>query len=186
MTGGVRRSPTYDGPVIVGSGMRLPTSATATLVVFFVDALFGLVAYWRTLSFRRVAGQSPWGIHPIIWGVVAFFFSFIGLLVAVLACLTTRPRPVGPGGGPHDRFSPSTETQGPGVSPHYGTPAGPAALASLPTPAAGAGIPAGPPPGWHPDPADPRRLRLWTGNDWSDEVLVAGVVSRSPLPPFPG
>jgi hypothetical protein len=50
----------------------------------------------------------------------------------------------------------------------------------------GTGPQAGPPPGWHPDPADPRRLRLWTGDDWSDEVLVAGVVSKSPLPPFPG
>jgi hypothetical protein len=166
--------------------MRLPASATATLVVFFVDALLGLVAFWRTLSFRRVAGQSPWGIHPVIWGVVAFFFSVIGLLMAVLACLTTRPRPAGQGSGPHDRFSASVDTSARGVSPHYGTPAGPSALASLPAPAAGTGVQAGPPPGWHPDPADPRRLRLWTGDDWSDEVLVAGVVSKSPLPPFPG
>jgi len=170
----------------VGSGMRLPANATATIVIFFIDVLFGLIAYVRTASFRRVAGQSPWGIHPIIWGVLSFFFSIIGLLVAVLACLTTGPRPARPGSGPHDRFaSPSRVAPGTGVSEHFGTPAGPAALAALPAPA-GSPLPAGPPPGWHPDPADPGRLRLWMGDDWSDEVLVAGVVSKSPLPPFPG
>jgi len=160
--------------------MRLPANATATIVIFFIDVLFGLIAYVRTASFRRVAGQSPWGIHPIIWGVLSFFFSIIGLLVAVLACLTTGPRPARPGSGPQERFaSPSRVAPGTGVSEHVGTPAGPAALAALPAPA-------GPPPGWHPDPADPGRLRLWMGDDWSDEVLVAGVVSKSPLPPFPG
>jgi hypothetical protein len=173
--------------VIVGTGMRLPANATATIVVLFIDLLFGLLAYVRTASFRRVAGQSPWGIHPIIWGVLSFFFSIIGLLVAMLACLTTGPRPARPGSGPHDRFATAArDAPAAAASEHFGTPAGPAALAALPAPGASPPLPAGPPPGWHPDPADPSRLRLWTGDDWSDEVLVAGVVSRSPLPPFPG
>src|SRR5580704_5653889 len=100
--------------------MRLPASATATLVVFFIDVLFGLLAYVRTASFRRVAGQSPWGIHPIIWGVLSFFFSIIGLLIAVLACLTTGARPAQPGSGPHDRFAaPPRATPVTGASEHF-------------------------------------------------------------------
>jgi hypothetical protein len=185
MTRRPRRRATYDGPVIVGSGMRLPASATTTLVVFFVDLLLGLLAFWRTQTFRRLAGQSPWRIHPVVWGVVGFFFSFLGLLVAVLACLTTRPRPAGRPSGPHDRFVPAADRPADAGPGRFGTPAGPGALASV-APAAGAGGRGGPPAGWHPDPVDPRRLRLWLGDDWSDEVLEGGVVSKSPLPPFPG
>ena len=163
--------------------MRLPAGETTTLILFFLAVVFGLLSYLRTGSFRQRNGQNPWGIHPIAWGVAGFFFGVIGLLVALLACITTKPRPLGQGSGPHDRFANSpAEAAGRSAPELFGTPAGPVALGSLATSAAGTG----PPPGWHPDPADPQRLRLWTGDDWSDEVLVAGVVSNSPLPPFPG
>jgi hypothetical protein len=162
--------------------MRLPAGATTTLILFFLAVVFGLLSYLRTGSFRQRSGQNPWGIHPIAWGVAGFFFGVIGLLIALLACMTTKTRPLGHGSGPHDRFAnPPSDPSGRAAPEHFGTLAGPGAVGSLPTPGAGAG----PPPGWHPDPADPRRLRLWTGDDWSDEVLEAGVVSKSPLPPFP-
>jgi|HubBroStandDraft_1064217.scaffolds.fasta_scaffold89697_2 hypothetical protein len=164
--------------------MRLPAGTTASLALFFLAVVFAVLSYLRTGSFRQRSGQNPWGIHPIVWGVAGFIFGIIGLLIALLACLTTKPRPATGGSGPHDRFATPHVAPQPTVSEHYGTPAGPAALAALPTP--GPTSSAGPPPGWHPDPADPGRLRLWTGDDWSDEVLEAGVVNRSPLPPFPG
>lgn len=178
---------TYDGAVTVGAGMRLGASGTTTIILFFLAIVFGLFSYLRTTAFRQRAGQNPWGIHPIAWGVLGFFFGVIGLLVALLACVTTRPRPLGRGTGPHDRFADAPHEVGQrSATEHFGAPAGPGALASLPAPNPGAEATAGPPPGWHPDPSDPRRLRLWMGDDWSDEVLEAGVVSRSPLPPFPG
>jgi hypothetical protein len=164
--------------------MRLPEGTTASIALFFLAVVFAVLSYLRTGSFRQRSGQNPWGIHPIVWGVAGFIFGIIGLLIALLACLTTKPRPANGGNGPHDRFATHPAESHPVASEHYGSPAGPAALAALPTP--GGPTSGGPPPGWHPDPADPGRLRLWTGDDWSDEVLVAGVVSRSPLPPFPG
>ncbi len=163
--------------------MRLPAGETTTLVLFFLAVVFGLLSYLRTGSFRQRTGQNPWGIPPVAWGVAGFFFGVIGLLVALLACMTTKARPLGQGSGPPDRFAnPPVPAAGRSAPELFGTPAGPVALGSVATPEAGTG----PPPGWHPDPADPQRLRLWTGDDWSDEVLVAGVVSNSPLPPFPG
>jgi hypothetical protein len=165
--------------------MRLAAGETTTLVLFFLAIVFGLLSYVRTGSFRQRNGQNPWGIHPIVWGVAGFFFGIIGLLLALLACVTTKSRPLDHGNGPHDRFADlARKGPGPGATEHFGTPAGPGASASVPAPAGAKD--AAPPPGWHPDPADPGRLRLWTGDDWSDEVLVAGVVSKSPLPPFPG
>jgi len=166
--------------------MRLPASDTTTLILFLLAVVFGVLSYLRTGSFRQRSGQNPWGIHPIVWGLAGFLFGVIGLLLALLACLTTRPRPPSPASGPHDRFADPTADAGRGAPEHFGTPAGPGALASLPAPGASTAEQKGPPPGWHPDPADPRRLRLWTGDDWSDEVLEGGVVSKSPLPPYPG
>src|ERR1700722_17543031 len=106
--------------------MRLPAGATTTLVLFFLAVVFGLLSYLRTGSFRQRSGQNPWGIHPIAWGVAGFFFGVIGLLVALLACMTTKPRPLGQGAGPHDRFAtPSPDAAGRTASELFVTPAGP-------------------------------------------------------------
>jgi hypothetical protein len=183
---GVRRPPTYDDLVTATISVSLASDRTTTILAIVLLIACGVGSYLRTTIFRRQAGANPWGIHPIVWSILGFLFGIIGLLLALVACLTTRPRAVGPNGGPHDRFvmHASNGSTNP-VSEHFGTPAGREALAALPPPA---GTPPGqgPPAGWHPDPADPRRLRLWSGADWTDEVLEGGVVSRSPLPPFPG
>jgi hypothetical protein len=45
--------------------------------------------------------------------------------------------------------------------------------------------PAGPPPGWYPDPAGAHEQRWFTGHDWSDAVRDRGEQTADPLPPSP-
>ena len=42
-----------------------------------------------------------------------------------------------------------------------------------------AASPAGPPPGWYPDPAGPGRSRWWSGEGWTDHVQEAAPASSN-------
>ncbi|MCB1015984.1 MAG: DUF2510 domain-containing protein [Acidimicrobiales bacterium] len=65
---------------------------------------------------------------------------------------------------PRPQFTPGVGVPGPG-------PVGPAPVAAA----------AGPPAGWHADPAGRHEYRYWDGAAWSDQVSDAGVVASDPL-----
>ena len=39
-----------------------------------------------------------------------------------------------------------------------------------------------PPAGWYPDPADPRAMRWWSGEGWTEHVAAAGVAPAATTP----
>jgi hypothetical protein len=129
-------------------------------VVAVVALLFGVLAYLRTSAFRRQRGQNPWGMSPGVWLVVGILLGLIGMILALIACATTRRGTVAPATAP-GASAPTNHEAGSELQP------------------------AGPPPGWYPDPAGAHQLRYFSSPDWSDQVLDNGVPSTDPLPPGP-
>ncbi len=187
------------------------TASNSDLVLAFLLAVvFAGLSYARTTNFRRRTGRNPWGVPPVAWLIIGFFFGVFGMLASLLACATTRIRPVGPPGGyrsgpggggpyggpygspgPYGQGGPGAYGQGGGPGP-YGTPSdagpygqgGPGPYGTTGPygtgPATGA-----PPPGWYADPAGHHEHRYWSGDAWTEHVSDRGVVSTDPLPPPP-
>jgi len=134
--------------------------------------VFGMLAFMRSNSYKRRTGNSPWHIHPLVWGgVSAFAALFVTLLsivfVAVFGTLVSivawSPRPgrqrATPGVAEYrrrPRYSPASElgTPGPAQAP-------PAAVLTA----------------WLPDPTGRNELRYFDGSNWTEHVANAGVIS---------
>ena len=43
--------------------------------------LFGMLAFARTSAHKRRTGRSPWHIHPLVWGIVSVFVTFLVTLL---------------------------------------------------------------------------------------------------------
>jgi len=180
----------------------------ANLVVFGV--IFGALSYMRTQRFRRQTGMNPWGIPPVVWGVVSFFIALLGTLLSLVACATTKPRSAGsaPGGSPYGGHPAAgygpTPGYGPGPGPGYGagrspghgtgqawgSPGagmpGPAGVPGTTSPATASPMsaPAGPgtvAPSWHPDPTGRHQHRYWDGEQWTHHVSNNGDASLDPV-----
>lgn len=186
-------------------------SANAELALIFVlGIVFAGLAYASTNAFRRRTGRNPWGIPPLVWLVLGFFFGVFGTLLSLLACATSRARSLGPPGGygpgntPYGGAGPyrgpgpygtgpyggAGPYGGPGQNPSSGPsptsgPYGPARPYGTPPPGHDQPGPAGPPPGWYDDPASLHQFRYWSGTEWTEHVSDYGAVSEDPLPPPP-
>jgi len=172
---------------LIATGSSL--SGTTFLVAEVVISVFvAWVCYARTTASKNLSGRNPWGIPPVAWSIIGFVFGLIGLVLALIASSTNRPRR-GSRLPPYAGLPPAYP--GYNAPPHGGTPvpshpAGPAPPypGLIPT-VDSQGSPDRPPPGWYPDPAEEHHLRLWDGDDWVDYVSDDGVVSNEPLPPPP-
>ena len=136
--------------------------------------VFGMLAFMRSNSYKRRTGNSPWHIHPLVWGgasaFAALFVTFLSIVfVAIFGTLVSivawspripgrqRGAPEGPEyeGGP--RYSPASEL-GPTPAPAQAPP--PAVLTA-----------------WLPDPTGRNELRYFDGSSWTEHVANSGVIS---------
>ena len=140
--------------------------------------VFGMLAFVRSNAYRRRTGTSPWHIHPVIWGVVSVFVTFLVTLMSIvlvaifgtlLSIFAWSPR-----------FQPGRAGAGRGVAgyrdgsvpPPVGCPGVPGTAAlSPPTSALRA---------WLTDPTGRNELRYFDGSGWTEHVANAGIISLDP------
>jgi len=154
---------------------------TTALVVFraslylSLGLVFGTLAFMRSNSYKRRTGNSPWHIHPVVWGGVSAFTAlfvtllsmvFVAICGTVLSIVAWSPRRhAGRLRGPNeateykDRASYGTGPQ-PGATP--GPERAPQATALT---------------AWLPDPTGRNELRYFDGSAWTGHVANAGVIS---------
>jgi hypothetical protein len=138
--------------------------------------VFGMLAFMRSNAYRRRTGNSPWHIHPLVWGIVSVFVTFLVTLMSIvfvaifgtlLSIFAWSPR-----SQPSREQSAADDSQYrdmSGYSPvsEIGPTAGPA-RPSPPVTALRA---------WLADPTGRHELRYFDGSGWSEHVADAGVIS---------
>src|ERR1035437_5127089 len=61
--------------------MQFLLSFVRTSPLYLVFGLFiGMMNYRSTERFRRITGKSPWGIHPLVWGLSSVFISLFAFI----------------------------------------------------------------------------------------------------------
>ena len=45
--------------------------------------VFGMLAFMRSNAYKRRTGNSPWHIHPLVWGGVSVFVAFLVTLLSI-------------------------------------------------------------------------------------------------------
>jgi hypothetical protein len=129
-----------------------PTSERVLGVVLAV--VFGWLGWRISRSFAASRGVTPWRIPSLVWALICFIFSIFGLVLELVAQMTTRSGTVEPPRGPGP-VPPSTYGR-PGpygqAAPPYSQP-GPYGSAGAPPPYGQTPV-AGPAPGYWP-PAGP-------------------------------
>jgi hypothetical protein len=85
---------------VFGAASSGMTSAQMNEAVTFAVAS-GLVGYVFARYSRRVVGIAPWNWPPLLWGAVALLIPGFGLLLEVIARMTTRQLPRTGGGDPN-------------------------------------------------------------------------------------
>ncbi|MFZ2058820.1 MAG: DUF2510 domain-containing protein [Acidimicrobiales bacterium] len=173
------------------AGLTVVYSNSTLIEVLVLGAAFGLLGYYLSERYKRIRGVTPWRMPSGVWAALMFLFSLIGMVVYMIACLTTRTRtgPTGWAGGaqhwePGPREFRGPPPQGweapppPGTGfPGLMTPTVPGAV-----PAAALPVPPPPPPrSWLPDPAGRHELRYWDGTRFTEHVADAGKISVDPL-----
>jgi hypothetical protein len=130
---------------------------------------------------------TPWRFPSVVWALICFAIGPIGLVVELVAEVTTRPRLPSTLGRISPRFDsgvrpPATRTMPSSVAPVrpptearpvVREPTGPL------TPKAADGTTAN--FGWYADPAGRHALRYFDGRRWSDLVADDGGRSNDPL-----
>jgi hypothetical protein len=135
--------------------------------------VFGMLAFMRSNAYKRRTGNSPWHIHPLVWGGISVFVAFFVTLLSIvfvavfgtlLSIVAWSPRP-------------GRQRDTPEVSKYQGGPGYSAAAELGPVPKSS------PPPtataltAWLPDPTGRNELRYFDGSGWTEHVANAGVIS---------
>lgn len=139
------------------------SSSASDVETISVLILFGLLGYIFAVRTRRTTGSTPWRLPPITWAVVSALLPLWGLMLEMVARLTTRP-----GGQTRSRFG------GPGGLGGFSSHGYPPPGASSPAP--GSAFPLqGDQPGHSPggpqaNPAGgpelwPTQVTMWPGPD---------------------
>ena len=138
--------------------------------------VFGMLAFMRTNAYRRRTGASPWHIHPLVWGIVSVFVTFLVTLMSIvfvaifgtlLSIVAWSPRSQ----ASHES-STTEDPEYPGVPGHSpASQTGPTAGSAQPVPLATALR------AWLPDPTGRHELRYFDGSGWTEHVANAGVIS---------
>jgi hypothetical protein len=118
---------------------------------------FGVLSFMRTNAYKQQTGNSPWHIHPVVWGIASVFVAIFGTLLSMIACSPrARGAQVAAPYGPQTQYP---QSRGPGA---------PAQPAVMPGRALAA---------WLPDPTGRHELRYYDGSDWTEHVSSAGTIS---------
>ncbi len=121
-------------------GLTLVYTSTTLVDGFVLGVVLGSLGYFLSERYKRSHGVTPWKVPSGMWAVLLFLLSLIGVLMYVIACLTTRPKagPTDWAGGPQP-WGPGPRGAGPG-------PWGPGAPQGWDAPAPGGWQ--APPPGY--------------------------------------
>src|SRR5664280_501443 len=180
--------------------MQFLLSFVRTSPLYLVFGLFiGMMNYRSTERFRRITGKSPWGIHPLVWGLTSVFVSLFVTLLAFIAMSTGQKRRMRQGQG--SAFG-GGGAQGPSGGYPGGYPGGgvgggvggypgryPGRELPLPQPTEHPSIAAtqtappalSAPPSWQPDPSGRFDFRYWDGDEWTEFVSKGGVTGDDPF-----
>lgn len=184
--------------------MGLLGSVTASTVGWdlVLLTLFGALGYLYAQRTRRRIGTTPWRLPAVIWAIISAILPIYGLLLEMLAGLTTRvSRQRLPGMQNRPGFdqrlqqgawqspystNPYQPYGGPQANPAGGNELWPSEQSLRPGP--GGWLPSAsdePAPlfGWYPDPEGVHEERYWDGRSWTETVRDAGVTSTAPLGP---
>ena len=143
--------------------------------------VFGILAFVRSNAYKRRTGNSPWHIHPLVWGGVSVFVAFLVTLLSIvfvaifgtlLSIVAWSPR-LSP--GRHRDVAGVSEYDEGGLyeSPELGASPG-AAKTRTPTALTA----------WLPDPTGRNELRYFDGSGWTEHVANTGVISTdTEIPP---
>jgi hypothetical protein len=141
--------------------------------------VFGMLAFVRSNAYRRRTGTSPWHIHPLVWGIVSVFVTFLVTLMSIvfvaifgtlLSIFAWSPR-----------FQPGRAAPGRDGA-EYREPNGLSPVGDTGVP--GASEPSASPASvlraWLTDPTGRNELRYFDGSGWTEHVANAGTISVDP------
>jgi len=135
--------------------MSLMVVRTGWYLTFGV--VFGALSFMRTNAYKRRTGNSPWHIHPLVWGIASVFVFLFGTLLSIIACSTS---------------SLQTRKLRGFAQPATAAQAAKATSAPLPANAFAA---------WLTDPTGRHEQRYFDGSGWTDHVANEGVTSVDPF-----
>ena len=142
--------------------------------------VFGMLAFVRSNAYKRRTGNSPWHIHPIVWGGMSVFAAFLATLMSivfvaifgtVLSIFTWSPRLSG------GRHRGAQEVAGDYSELGFSVTGEPVQAAAPPAPATRAATLTA----WLADPTGRNELRYFDGSGFSEHVANGGVISSDPL-----
>jgi hypothetical protein len=90
-------------------GLVLVYTSTTLVEEAVLGIILASVGYFLSERYKRSHGVTPWRVPSGMWAVLLLFLSLIGVLMYVIACLTTRPE-----SGPADRDG-GPQRRGPGA-----------------------------------------------------------------------
>jgi len=140
--------------------------------------VFGMLAFMRSNAYRRRTGSSPWHIHPLVWGIVSVFVTFLVTLMSIvfvaiagtlLSIFAWSPRfqaGRGPSGDGTDHRDVRSLTPVVEPGPTAGSPPQAPATTALRA--------------WLADPTGRNELRYFDGSGWTEHVANKGVISADP------
>lgn len=152
-----------------------------TGLYILVGIAFGLYAFIRTNAYKQRTGKSPWHIHPLVWGGVSVFLTFLVTLasIAVVAIFGVVMSIV----AVSPRLQPSRGRTATEVSRYPATQSRPAQPGPL-SPKTPSGTPAGSTvrlTAWLSDPTGRNELRYFDGSSWTEHVSNSGVISTDEI-----
>ncbi len=144
-------------------------SGSDLTILLVLGLLFGLIGYLLSENFRKMKGRTPWGMPSALWGFIWFLSLLLGLVLYLIARVTTNVDGGGrPGAGSYRAGWPPGPTQPPAPTTQPPAPTQP--YSSAPPVAA----PTLSPPMWHPDPSGRFDYRWWDGRAWTTRVARNG------------
>lgn len=161
------------------------TSAKDLAISAAFAVVFAFLGYRISQRYRLIRGVTPWKIPSPLWAVICGVFQAFGIILELVAEVTTRPQP-----RPQPTPNASATTRPPftyagGPASPTETP-GPITIApaierqpGLAPPTDKAGRPAL--FGWYPDPTKRHSLRYWDGRFWSEHVADNGALAVDPV-----
>jgi hypothetical protein len=139
--------------------------------------VFGMLAFERSNAYRRRTGTSPWHIHPLVWGIVGVFVTFLVTLMSIVFVAIF--------GTLLSIFAWSPRSQ-PGRAQAGRDGAEYREVSSLSSPLSNAGVPGAAAPqkgvlrAWLTDPTGRNELRYFDGSSWTEHVANGGTISVDP------
>jgi len=139
---------------------------TTGLVVFgcIVAVIFFAWGWFRAARFRTMHARSPWGIHPIGWGLIHVFLFPIAWIMYFGAQRFTRIPDASLASSADAVIADTAEDREQLL----------AIVARLPTLAP----PSPATRGWHPDPLAQRKLRYFDSQKWTRDVTDEPVLAQ--------